>query len=111
MNSTTTPIDPSGRAIGEALYYVLFRVAAIADLEGPVKAVEWAQSVLDDDRLRAALVAGIVSNESRRRGEKPTGADAGLSPTAGPRPRAGGPLRSSHAGHPRQTSPGKTPRR
>jgi hypothetical protein len=59
MNGTSTIIDPSGRAIGASLYLALFRVAAIADLEGPERAVEWAQSVLDDDRLRAAFVAGV----------------------------------------------------
>ena len=77
MNTTTRLTDPSGQAIGETLYYALFRVAAIADLEGPAKAVEWAQSVLDDDRLRAAFVAGVVSGEPRgrgvRHGEKPSG--------------------------------------
>ena len=75
--NTTTLTDPSRQEIGETLYYALFRVAAIADLEGPAKAVEWAQSVLDDDRLRAAFVAGIASSEPRsrgvRHGERPGG--------------------------------------
>jgi hypothetical protein len=64
MNSTITHIDPNGRTIGESLYYALFRVAAIAELEGPAKAVEWAESVLDDGDLREAFVAGVVSSEA-----------------------------------------------
>jgi predicted RNA polymerase sigma factor len=44
-----------GQAIDQSLYLALFRLVSIADLEGPAKAVEWAQSVLDDDRLRAAF--------------------------------------------------------
>ena len=82
MNSTTTLADSSGHAIGEALYFALFRVTAIADLEGPVKAVEWAQSVLDDDRLRAAFVAGIVSSESRGRGVHHRERSSGLARSA-----------------------------
>jgi hypothetical protein len=108
MNSTTTLIDPSGQAIGESLYYALFRVAAIADLEGPAKAVAWAESILDDDQLREAFVAGVVSSEARggvHHREKPTGADVRPSPAPGPAPRGrrhtGGPLQSSYAGHPR----------
>jgi hypothetical protein len=100
MHSTTTLIDPGGRAIGETLYLALFRVAAIADLKGPAKAIEWAQSVLDDDRLRAAFVAG---------------AGARLSPGAGAAPRgrrhSGGPLQSSHAGHPGLAGSRRAPRR
>jgi hypothetical protein len=99
MHSTTTLIDPGGRATGETLYLALFRVAAIADLKGPAKAIEWAQSVLDDDRLRGAFVAGVAAREARGsvfQGERPAGAV--------PRERrhSGSPLQSSHAGHPGQ---------
>ena len=66
MNSTTTHTDPGEQTTEETVYLALFRVAAIADLEGPAKAVEWAQSVLDDDRLRAAFIAGVSRAASRR---------------------------------------------
>ena len=66
MNNTTTLTNPGEQTTDKTLYLAFFRVAAIADLKGPAKAVEWAQSVLDDDRLRAAFVAGVSSK--RRHG-------------------------------------------
>jgi len=45
----------------ESLYLALFKVTAIADLESPERAVEWAQSLLEDEQLRAAFVAGVAS--------------------------------------------------
>ena len=40
-----------------AVYLALFRVVAIADLDSPERAVEWAKSMLDDDQLREAFIA------------------------------------------------------
>ena len=40
-----------------AVYLALFRIVSIADLESPERAIEWAQSVLEDDQLREAFVA------------------------------------------------------
>ncbi len=43
----------------EAIYRAAFRMTAVADLYGPDRAVEWAQSLLDDpDLLRAFARSG-----------------------------------------------------
>lgn len=51
LSSTATiPDDPGS----EAIFRAVFRLTAIADLYGPDRAVEWAQTLLDDpDLLRA----------------------------------------------------------
>ena len=56
-------------AADESVYLALFKVTAIADLDSPERALEWAQSLLEDEQLRAAFVAGVVSElvSSRRR--------------------------------------------
>jgi len=64
-------------AIAEGLHFALFRITAIADLVGPAKAVEWGQSVLDDDELRAAFVAGVSSELVSRARRDTKGAGAG----------------------------------
>jgi hypothetical protein len=51
----------SEAAAEESVYLALFKVTAIADLESPERAVEWAQSLLEDEQLRAAFVAGVES--------------------------------------------------
>jgi hypothetical protein len=53
-------------AIAEGLHFALFRITAIAELAGPAKAVDWGQSVLDDDELRAAFVAGVSGELAAR---------------------------------------------
>lgn len=52
--------------IAEGLHFALFRITAIAELAGPAKAVEWGQSVLDDDELREAFIAGVAGELAAR---------------------------------------------
>ena len=56
-------------AADESVYLALFKVTAIADLDSPERALEWAHSLLDDEQLRAAFVAGVESElaSSKRR--------------------------------------------
>jgi len=73
--NTTIP-DARSAAVDESLYLAIFRVTAIADLAGPVRAVEWAQSLLDDEQLRAAFISGVSSEwaSRTRESEEPGGA-------------------------------------
>jgi hypothetical protein len=42
-------------ARARTIYNVMFRLTSISELYGPSRAVEWAQSVLDDPELLAAF--------------------------------------------------------
>jgi hypothetical protein len=46
-----------------AVYLALFRVVAIADLDSPERAVEWARTMLEDDQLLEAFVARASDEE------------------------------------------------
>jgi hypothetical protein len=46
-----TPQEPCA----DAIYHAAFKMTAIADLYGPERAVEWAQSLLDDPELLQAF--------------------------------------------------------
>jgi hypothetical protein len=49
-----------------AVYFALFRVVEVAELEGAEAGVAWAQDALDWPRLRTGLVEGAA--ESLRQG-------------------------------------------
>ena len=51
------PLPGHQAGMDTPVYLALFRVVAIANLESPERAVEWAQSMLEDDQLREAFVA------------------------------------------------------
>ena len=42
-------------ACADAIFRTVFRVTSIADLYGPDRAIEWAQSLLDDPELLSAF--------------------------------------------------------
>ena len=56
-----------GESVSTGVHAALFKVVAVADLNGPEAAVEWAQSVLDDDDLLAAFAARAVEESQNRR--------------------------------------------
>jgi hypothetical protein len=45
-------------ACGAGIFHAVFRLIAIADLYGPARAMEWAQSLLDDPELLSAFAHG-----------------------------------------------------
>ena len=45
-------------AWGAGTFHAVFRLLAIADLYGPARAMEWAQSLVDDPELVSAYVNG-----------------------------------------------------
>ena len=49
-------MDPQDELAREAVYFALFRVVEIGELHGAEKAIEWAQSALDEEQLRDGLV-------------------------------------------------------
>ena len=69
MSPPSHTSTPCSSATFRSLYLALFRVTAIADLEGPDRAVEWAQSMLDDEQLRAAFVARVADERAPARRE------------------------------------------
>ena len=42
-------------ACGAGIFHAVFRLIAIADLYGPARAMEWAQSLIDDPELLSAF--------------------------------------------------------
>jgi hypothetical protein len=50
----------------DSVYYALFRVVEIAELHGAEKAVEWAQSALDEPQLREGLVNRVRETRGTR---------------------------------------------
>jgi hypothetical protein len=50
---TTAELVPE--ACARTIYNVVFRLTSISELYGPDRAVEWAQSLLDDPELLAAF--------------------------------------------------------
>lgn len=67
-------------ACGAGIFHAMFRLVAVSDLYGPARAVEWAQSLVDDPDLLSAF-----AHTSGR----PTAPSASLSqdrarPAAGP---------------------------
>jgi ABC-type branched-subunit amino acid transport system substrate-binding protein len=55
INESATS-DPGEAACDTGIFRAMFRLTAIAELYGPEQAVEWAQSLLDDPKLRMAFV-------------------------------------------------------
>ena len=55
MNATNARSEIVQGACARTIYNVMFRLTSISDLYGPDKAVEWAQSVLEDPQLRAGF--------------------------------------------------------
>jgi hypothetical protein len=45
-------------ACGAGIFHAIFRLIAISDLYGSEKAIEWAQSLIDDPELLAAFAHG-----------------------------------------------------
>jgi hypothetical protein len=43
---------------GAGTFHAIFRLIAIADLYGPARAIEWAQSLIDDPELLSAFAHG-----------------------------------------------------
>jgi hypothetical protein len=52
---TIEPHEQDPLAAG--IYYALFKVVSVSDLAGPEKAIEWAQSALDDEVLLRSFAA------------------------------------------------------
>ena len=48
MHLNTEVLDPVERAV----YFTLFKITSTAELAGPERAVDWAESVLEDADLR-----------------------------------------------------------
>lgn len=44
-----------GDACSAGIFHAIFRLIAISDLYGPARAIEWAQSLIDDPELLAAF--------------------------------------------------------
>jgi hypothetical protein len=51
----------------QAVYYALFRVIEIAELSGRAKALQWAESLIDDPELRRAFARGVRNAAVRER--------------------------------------------
>jgi hypothetical protein len=60
-------------SVSTGVYAALFKVVSSADLSGPEAAVEWAQSVLDDQQLLAAFAERAVREARERASESPGG--------------------------------------
>jgi hypothetical protein len=44
-------------ACGAGVFHAVFRLIAISDLYGPERAIEWAQSLVDDPELLSAFAS------------------------------------------------------
>jgi hypothetical protein len=55
MTLGTTQLE----AVGDAVFFALFRVVEIEEYAGPEKALEWARSVIEDRQLRDAFADSI----------------------------------------------------
>jgi hypothetical protein len=55
MTLGTTQLE----AVGDAVFFALFRVVEIDEYAGPEKALEWARSVIEDRQLRDAFADSI----------------------------------------------------
>src|SRR5256885_16817536 len=86
--TATVPEDPCAAAI----FHAVFRLISVADLYGPERAIEWAQSLLDDEALLEAFARGSAAADS-------------------PQPAAGTTQRSGRSGRfsPRRTDMNATP--
>lgn len=42
-------------ACGAGIFHAMFRLIAVSDLYGPARAIEWAQSLVDDPQLLSAF--------------------------------------------------------
>ena len=78
--TATVPEDPCAAAI----FHAVFRLTSVVDLYGPERAIEWAQSLLDDPELLEAFACPKTRRLQR------------LSPPPGPRRDPGGPGDSAH---------------
>ena len=58
MNYRKRTDDRWQAGCGAGIFHAIFRVTAIADLYGPERAVEWAETLLDDPHLLAAFARG-----------------------------------------------------
>jgi hypothetical protein len=54
MHPNTDLLDPVERAI----YFTLFKITSTAELAGAERAVDWAESVLEDEDLLRSFAAG-----------------------------------------------------
>ncbi len=55
MNETRSGAELLEDACARRIFNVIFRLTSISDLYGPGRAVEWAQSMLDDPELLTAF--------------------------------------------------------
>ena len=55
MRERESITDISQDACRAGIFYAVFRLTAIAELYGPKRALDWAQSLLDDPELLTAL--------------------------------------------------------
>ena len=53
-------------SVSAGVHAALFKVVSTADLKDPESAVEWAQSVLDDEQLLAAFAERAVREAHER---------------------------------------------
>jgi hypothetical protein len=81
--SMDSPVITRSAPVADALYLALFRIVAIAELEGAARAIEWADAMLDDEHLRRAFIAKASQAEApvlrfgRRRSDAWDSAPAG----------------------------------
>ena len=54
-------------SVSTGVHAALFKVVSVADLKGSEAALEWAQSVLDDEQLLAAFAERAVRESEERR--------------------------------------------
>jgi hypothetical protein len=54
-------------SVSRGVHAALFKVVAVADLQDPEAAIEWAQSVIDDPELLAAFAERAVREDEARR--------------------------------------------
>jgi hypothetical protein len=57
-------------SVSRGVHAALFKVVAVADLQGPEAAVEWAQSVIEEPKLLSAFAERAVREEEARRGTR-----------------------------------------
>ena len=58
--------DARREIVMQGVFYALFRVAAIDDLAGPEKALEWARSMTEDAELRGAFAQRLLEELDAR---------------------------------------------
>ena len=51
-------------SVADGVYYALFKVVSTRDLAGEDRAIEWAQSLLDDPALLEAFAAEVCRRQA-----------------------------------------------